>query len=276
MIAYHVEKGADITVGVVEVPASESRHFGVLTATEWNRVTRFSEKPAVPDTLPTRPDTILASMGIYVFNTRLLQRLPGKRMQPTNLPLTISARTSSPILSAAPCRCSRIRSRTSRRARRATGVTSARWTPTTKRISSWCTSTLSSTSTTRTGPSGPIRCTSHRPSSFSMRKGGGAWPSTQWSPVAVSSPARSYASRCSSRMCAWKSARPSRSAPSSCRMRSSAAGCQIRGAIIDEGCEIPDGMRIGLDRRADDARRFLVTENGVVLVTADMLRRLSD
>src|SRR6266436_4443908 len=75
MIAYHVEKGADITVGVVEVPAPDSIHFGVLTATEWNRVTRFSEKPKVPDTLPGRPDSILASMGIYVFNTRLLEKL---------------------------------------------------------------------------------------------------------------------------------------------------------------------------------------------------------
>src|SRR5277367_2925416 len=75
MIAYHVEKGADITVGVVEVPASDSIHFGVLTATEWNRVTKFSEKPKVPDPLPSRPDTILASMGIYVFNTRLLEKL---------------------------------------------------------------------------------------------------------------------------------------------------------------------------------------------------------
>jgi glucose-1-phosphate adenylyltransferase len=75
MIAYHVEKGADITVGVVELPASQSRSFGVLTATEWNRVTKFAEKPAEPDTLPGRPDTILASMGIYVFNTRLLERL---------------------------------------------------------------------------------------------------------------------------------------------------------------------------------------------------------
>src|SRR5271170_4000601 len=75
MIAYHVEKGADITVGVVEVPAQESKNFGVLTATEWNRVTKFSEKPKVPDTLPGRPDSILASMGIYVFNTRLLEKL---------------------------------------------------------------------------------------------------------------------------------------------------------------------------------------------------------
>jgi glucose-1-phosphate adenylyltransferase len=47
MIAYHVEKGADITVGVVEVPRDQSIHFGVLTATEWNRVTQFAEKPAV-------------------------------------------------------------------------------------------------------------------------------------------------------------------------------------------------------------------------------------
>ncbi|EQD31777.1 1-phosphate adenylyltransferase, partial [mine drainage metagenome] len=55
--------------------ASESRHFGVLTATEWNRVTQFAEKPEVPDTLPGKPDAILASMGIYVFNTRLLEML---------------------------------------------------------------------------------------------------------------------------------------------------------------------------------------------------------
>src|ERR1700749_2722944 len=75
LIAYHVEKGAYITVGVVEVPAPDSIHFGVLTATEWNRVTKFSEKPAKPDTLPGRPDSILASMGIYVFNTSLLEKL---------------------------------------------------------------------------------------------------------------------------------------------------------------------------------------------------------
>ena len=73
MIAYHVEKGADITVGVVEVPARESRNFGVLTATEWNRVTKFAEKPAQPDTLAGRPEAILASMGIYIFNSRLLE-----------------------------------------------------------------------------------------------------------------------------------------------------------------------------------------------------------
>jgi glucose-1-phosphate adenylyltransferase len=75
MIAYHVEKGADITVGVVEVSIEDARDFGVLSVTEWNRVTKFSEKPAQPEPMPGRTDVALASMGIYVFNTQLIERL---------------------------------------------------------------------------------------------------------------------------------------------------------------------------------------------------------
>jgi glucose-1-phosphate adenylyltransferase len=75
MIAYHVEKGADITVGVVEVPLADAREFGVLSVTEWNKVTKFAEKPRDPEPMPGRDDVALASMGIYVFNTQLLERL---------------------------------------------------------------------------------------------------------------------------------------------------------------------------------------------------------
>jgi len=75
MIAYHVEKGADITVGVVEVPVADAREFGVLSVTEWNRVTKFTEKPPSPEHMPGNPDAALASMGIYVFNTQLLDQL---------------------------------------------------------------------------------------------------------------------------------------------------------------------------------------------------------
>jgi glucose-1-phosphate adenylyltransferase len=49
------------------------------------------------------------------------------------------------------------------------------------------------------------------------------------------------------------------------------SGCTITRAIVDEGCEVPEGTAIGVDREAD-ARRFHVTEKGVVLVTPDMLR----
>ena len=75
MIAHHVEKGADITVGVVEVPIDDAREFGVLSVTEWNRVTKFAEKPREPEPMPGRSDVALASMGIYIFNTALLERM---------------------------------------------------------------------------------------------------------------------------------------------------------------------------------------------------------
>ena len=75
MIGFHVEKEADITVGVVEVPLDRARDFGVLTVDETNRVIAFNEKPRNPEPMPGRPDLALASMGIYVFNPKLLERL---------------------------------------------------------------------------------------------------------------------------------------------------------------------------------------------------------
>jgi glucose-1-phosphate adenylyltransferase len=47
--------------------------------------------------------------------------------------------------------------------------------------------------------------------------------------------------------------------------------CTIRNAIVDSGSVVPDDMQIGVDRAADE-ERFYVTEGGVVLVTAPMLR----
>jgi glucose-1-phosphate adenylyltransferase len=47
--------------------------------------------------------------------------------------------------------------------------------------------------------------------------------------------------------------------------------CTVRGAIIDEGAVVPDGTEIGVDPLAD-SERFHVTEGGIVLVTAAMLR----
>jgi glucose-1-phosphate adenylyltransferase len=52
------------------------------------------------------------------------------------------------------------------------------------------------------------------------------------------------------------------------------AGCTVKQAILDENCEIPDGMQIGVDPVAD-AARFSVTGKGVVLVTPDMLAKLA-
>ena len=75
MIGFHVEKEADITVGVVEVPIDRAREFGVVGDRHSNRVLNFLEKPHDPPPMPGRPDVAMASMGIYVFNPRLLERL---------------------------------------------------------------------------------------------------------------------------------------------------------------------------------------------------------
>jgi len=72
MIAHHVECGADMTVGCLEVKLDVARSFGVMTSDEDGRVKEFSEKPEKPVPMPGSDDTALASMGIYVFNTRFL------------------------------------------------------------------------------------------------------------------------------------------------------------------------------------------------------------
>jgi glucose-1-phosphate adenylyltransferase len=72
MIAYHASKEADITVGVIEVPVAEATAFGVMTVDESNRINRFVEKPANPEPMPGTTDIALASMGIYVFDTEFL------------------------------------------------------------------------------------------------------------------------------------------------------------------------------------------------------------
>ncbi len=72
MIAQHVESGADMTVGCLEVDLETAKGFGVMEVDEDNRVRKFSEKPANPEPMPGSTDTALASMGIYVFNKAFL------------------------------------------------------------------------------------------------------------------------------------------------------------------------------------------------------------
>jgi glucose-1-phosphate adenylyltransferase len=72
MIAHHVESGADVTVGCIEVPREEATAFGVMHVDERDEILEFMEKPADPPAMPGRPDEALASMGIYVFETKRL------------------------------------------------------------------------------------------------------------------------------------------------------------------------------------------------------------
>jgi glucose-1-phosphate adenylyltransferase len=72
MIAHHVETGADMTVGCIEVDLETAKEFGVMSVDENGRVREFAEKPDDPKPVPGSDDTALASMGIYVFNKDFL------------------------------------------------------------------------------------------------------------------------------------------------------------------------------------------------------------
>jgi glucose-1-phosphate adenylyltransferase len=72
MLQEHVDSGADVTIGVLEVPREEASGFGVMAVDEHDRIISFVEKPKDPPAIPGQPDMALASMGIYVFETRFL------------------------------------------------------------------------------------------------------------------------------------------------------------------------------------------------------------
>jgi len=75
MIKFHEEKGADLTVGAVPMPVSTADQFGVIKARRDLEIEGFQEKPKKnPFTLPKDPSQILVSMGIYVFNTKVLMK----------------------------------------------------------------------------------------------------------------------------------------------------------------------------------------------------------
>jgi len=72
MLLQHVEQSADVTVGCIEVRREEATGFGVMHVDESDRIIAFVEKPADPPPIPGQPDMALASMGIYVFQTKFL------------------------------------------------------------------------------------------------------------------------------------------------------------------------------------------------------------
>ena len=67
MLDYHIANNADSTIAVIDVPRSEASRFGIMTCDEEGRIVDFTEKPK-------EPKSTLASMGIYIFNWKLLRK----------------------------------------------------------------------------------------------------------------------------------------------------------------------------------------------------------
>lgn len=67
MLKYHKKKNADATIAVIEVPWEEASRFGIMTANDEGEIVEFAEKPE-------KPNSNLASMGVYVFTWEVLKR----------------------------------------------------------------------------------------------------------------------------------------------------------------------------------------------------------
>ena len=68
MLAHHKANNADATIAVIGVPIEEASRFGIMNTNETGRIIEFEEKPPVPK-------SNLASMGIYIFNWKLLRQM---------------------------------------------------------------------------------------------------------------------------------------------------------------------------------------------------------
>ena len=85
MIDFHVKNGGDITIATIPVNAKDATGFGILKSNEEDQITSFIEKPAsdllpdwkseVSDEMKNQGREYLASMGIYVFNKKVLKKM---------------------------------------------------------------------------------------------------------------------------------------------------------------------------------------------------------
>jgi glucose-1-phosphate adenylyltransferase len=273
MLADHVDKAREVTVGCFPVRREEASDFGVMAIDERNNILEFLEKPPNPPGMPGRPDMSLASMGIYIFNAAYLrQELErdiadpasnhdfGKDIIPHAVrngcavahPFSLSCVTTHPG---------------DEPYWRDVGTIDAYWdanidlTATVPRLDLYDTRWPIWTYQPQLPPAKFVHNTGDRRGSAieSLVSGGciisgKVFRSVLFSSVRVHSHAHVD----------WAVVLPGVHI---------GRGARLNRVVVDRGCEIPDGMVIGEDAEAD-ARRFYRSEKGITLVTRDMLAAL--
>ncbi|MCX7069127.1 MAG: glucose-1-phosphate adenylyltransferase [Methylococcales bacterium] len=266
MLADHIAKNAQLTIGCIEVSLEEATAFGVMDVDDDRRVKAFVEKPENPPVMPGKTDTALASMGIYIFNADFLfEKLieDSKNPDSTNdfgkdiIPAVINDH----VVNAYPF----LNLQGGQSYWRDVGTIDAYW-------------------------SANMELVSVKPD---LNLYDNTWPI--WTYQAQTPPAKFVFDNDDRRGqavdsmvsggCVISGANVKRTLLfSNVRVNSYTIitdsivlpdveigrNCRITKAIIERGCVVPEGTVIGEDR-AEDERRFHVSAGGVVLVTAEML-----
>jgi glucose-1-phosphate adenylyltransferase len=274
MLQQHVEQGADVTIGCLEVPRSEASAFGVMHVDDKDAVVSFLEKPADPPAMPGKPDKALASMGIYVFDTKFLFEELRRDAEDPNSAHDFGKDIIPHIVKhgravAHPFSRSCVRSHDQRSYWRDVGTIDAYW--------------ASNIDLTDVVPELDLYDRS--------------WPI--WTHAEITPPAKFVHEEDGRRGeavtslvaggCIISGASIRRSllftgvrAHSYTRIENTVImpyaeigrGTRLNNVVIDRGVQIPDGLVVGEDPETD-ARRFRRTEQGICLITQPMIDRLS-
>ncbi|MDT7834746.1 glucose-1-phosphate adenylyltransferase [Aquabacterium sp. OR-4] len=275
MLADHVARGRECTVGCIEVPRSEAHAFGVMAVDEQRNIVDFVEKPADPPAMPGKPDRALASMGIYIFNARFLYRELERDMADANSSHDFGKDIIPAIVQrgqavAHPFEMSCVGGKHGGAPYwRDVGTIDAFWdanidlTATDPELNLYDTRWPIWTYQPQLPPAKFVHNADDRRGNAieSLVSGGcivsgAVFRSVLFSSVRV----HSYAS------VNWSVLMPGVQV---------GRGARLTKVVVDRGCSIPDGMVIGEDA-LEDARRFHRSEQGVTLVTRPMLAALAN
>jgi glucose-1-phosphate adenylyltransferase len=277
MLADHVAMsqrfGSEVTVGCIEVDREEAKAFGVMAVDEQRRILDFVEKPPEPPTIPGKPGRTLASMGIYIFNARFLYRELERDM---NDPASshdfgkdiIPNMVRAGLAVAHPFELSCVGGRPGLPPYwRDVGTIDAYWDANIDLTATEPLLNLYDTNWpiwTYQPQLPPAKFVHNEPDRRGMAieslvsggciVSGSVFRSVLFSTVRVHSHAKVN----------WSVLLPGVEVGRHAR---------INRCVIDRDCTIPDGLVIGEDAAADEAR-FFRTDSGITLVTRDMLRKL--
>ena len=273
MLADHVAKGRECTVACIEVPLEDAKAFGVMAVDAQWRITEFAEKPTEPRCMPCNAERALVSMGVYIFNASFLRaELARDKANPSSshdfgrdiIPHVVRSGNAAAHPFALSCV--------------GTAAGASPYWRDVRTLDSYWDANMDLTSTepllnlydkhwpiwTHQPQLAPAKfmhdSADHRGMALESLVSGGSIVSGAVSRSVLFSAVRvhSYAS------VAWSVLLPGVSVGRHAR---------LQRVVVDRGCAIPEGMVIGEDAQAD-AARFLRSDNGITLVTADMLARL--
>ena len=271
MLAAHVERDADMTISCLEVPLEEAANdFGVMQVDRSLRIIGFQEKPAEPVPIPGEPDLCLASMGNYIFSTEflfdVLKRDAGLEGSDHDfgkdiIPSLIGENT----LYAYPFRDPVTRKRAYWRD---VGNLDAFWDANmellgiTPELNLYDLEWPILTPQAQLPPAKFVFDDENRRgmATDSMVSGGCLISGARLNRSLLFSDVHVHS---------YAEVEDSVVLPEADIGR----GAQVRRAIIDRGCRVPEGMKIGFDAEQDKAAGFTVSPGGVVLVTPSMLNQ---